>query len=79
MVIAAGRTNTPFVDDLVGAGYTVYAINPKVLERYRDGVTLGGTKTDRRDARGLAGMVRTGRAAYCPLVPESPAGGSGAS
>ncbi|MGC8489126.1 MAG: IS110 family transposase [Clostridia bacterium] len=46
-------------------------VNPKAVERYRDRVALGGTKTDRLDARCLAGVVRTDRAAYRPLVPES--------
>lgn len=71
VVIAVERPDGPFVDGLVGAGYTVYAINPKAIERYRDRVALGGTKTDRLDARCLAGIVRTDRAAYRPLVPES--------
>ena len=71
VLIAVERPDTPFVDGLVGAGYTVYAINPKGIERYRDRVALGGTKTDRLDARCLAGVLRTDRAAYRPLVPES--------
>ena len=71
VVVAVERPDSAFVDGLAGADYTVYAINPKAIERYRDRVALGGTKTDRLDARCLAGVVRTDRAAYRPLVPES--------
>lgn len=71
VLIAVERPDTPVVDGLVGAGYTVYAITPQVMERYRDRVALGGTKSDRLDARCWAGGVRTDRAAYRPLVPES--------
>ena len=69
MVIAAERPDTPFVDGPMGAGSTVYAIDPQVIERDRDRVALGGTKTDRLDARCLAGVLRTDRAAYRPRVP----------
>ena len=71
VLIAVERPDTPVVDGLVGAGYTVNTITPQVMERYRDRVALGGTKSDRLDARCLTGGVCTDRAAYRPLVPES--------
>jgi hypothetical protein len=70
VLVAVERPDSPCVDGLVGAGYTVYAINPKAIERYRDRVALGGTKTARLDARCLASILRTDRANR-PLAPEN--------
>ena len=53
---------------LVGAGYQVYAINPKAVSRYR----LGGAKSDRGDARLLADLVRTDRHNHCRVAGDSP-------
>lgn len=50
-----------WVEALVGAGYQVYAVNPKSVSRYRDRHTVSGAKSDRGDAKVLADMVRTDR------------------
>ena len=50
-----------WVHALVGAGYQVYAINPKAVSRYRDRHRMGGAKSDRGDAKVLADLVRTDR------------------
>lgn len=61
----------PFVGGILDAGYTVYAINPKAVERYRDRFRLAGTKSDKLDAMALAGLLRTDRNAYRPIEPDS--------
>lgn len=44
---------------LVAAGYQVYALNPKVVARYRERHSLSGAKSDPGDATVLADLVRT--------------------
>ncbi|MGH7511053.1 MAG: IS110 family transposase [Acidimicrobiia bacterium] len=50
-----------WVGALVGAGYEVYAVNPKSVARYRQRHRPGGGKSDRGDAKLLADLVRTDR------------------
>ena len=61
-----------WVGALVGAGYVVYAINPKAVSRYRDRHRLGGAKSDRGDAKVLADLVRTDRHNHRPVAGDSP-------
>jgi transposase len=56
---------------LLDAGYTVYPINPKSAERYRDRRSSSGGKNDRLDAEVLANAVRTDRTALRPLLSDS--------
>jgi transposase len=56
---------------LVGEGYTVYPINPKSAERYKDRYNVGGTKTDPVDAFALADILRTDRHKHHPLAYSS--------
>lgn len=51
----------PWVNALVAAGYTVYAINPKQVARYRETHSTSGAKSDAGDAHTLADMLRTKR------------------
>jgi transposase len=51
----------PWVQALVAAGYTVYAINPRQVARYRERHGTSGAKSDAGDAHTLADMVRTDR------------------
>lgn len=48
----------PWVTGLVAAGYTVYAVNPKQVSRYRERHHHSGAKSDAGDAHALADMVR---------------------
>ena len=61
-----------WVGALVGAGYRVYAINPKAVSRYRDRHSLGGAKSDRADAKLLADLVRTDRHNHRRVAGDSP-------
>jgi len=49
----------PWVQALIAAGYTVYAINPLQASRYRERHGVSGAKSDAGDAHVLADMVRT--------------------
>jgi transposase len=59
------------VHALVGAGYEVFAINPRVADRYRDRHALSGAKSDALDARVLADIVRTDRHLQRPVAGDS--------
>jgi hypothetical protein len=59
------------VASLVAAGYQVYAINPKAVDRYRDRHLVSGAKSDRGDAKVLADMVRTDRHNHRRIAADS--------
>src|SRR3954453_19597055 len=54
-----------------GHGYSVFAINPKQLDRFRDRHTVAGAKDDRRDAFVLADSLRTDLPLFRRLQQES--------
>jgi transposase len=49
----------PWVVALAAAGYTVFAVNPRQVARYRERHAMSGAKSDAGDAHVLADMVRT--------------------
>jgi transposase len=55
------------VHNLLRSGYTVYAINPKAVDRYKDRLRASKTKDDKLDARTLADLLRTDRHLHRPL------------
>jgi transposase len=56
---------------LRATGRTVYAINPKAVDRYRDRHSVARKKSDAGDALVLAHILRTDRAAHRPLPADS--------
>jgi len=60
-----------WVQALIAAGYTVYAINPLSASRYRDRHNVAGTKSDPGDAKVLADLVRTDRHNHRPVAGDS--------
>lgn len=62
----------PWVSALVGAGYTVYAINPLQASRYRERHGVSGAKSDKADAHTLADMMRTDAHQLRPVAADSP-------
>lgn len=56
---------------LLEQGYTLYPINPKAVDRYRDRFRASGAKSDPLDAMVLAHILRTDRWVHRPLVPSS--------
>jgi len=57
--VAIEVKNGPIVEALLERGLTVYAVNPKQTDRFRDRFMPSGAKDDRRDALVLASAVRT--------------------
>lgn len=56
---------------LRAAGYTIYAVNPLAVSRFRDRYAISKKKSDQADAMMLADMVRTDRHKYRPLADDS--------
>jgi hypothetical protein len=61
VVVGIETDRGPWPAALVAAGYQVYAVNPKMVARYRDRHSASGAKSDAGDARVLADLVRTDR------------------
>ncbi len=59
------------VRGLLAAGYTVFALNPLAVSRYRERHAVTGAKSDAADAKVLADLVRTDRHNHRVLVPDS--------
>ncbi len=55
------------VSALQHAGFEVFAINPRAVARYRERLGQAGVKTDSRDAKVLADILRTDRHLHRPL------------
>jgi transposase len=59
------------VGSLLAAGYQVFAVNPKSVDRYRDRHSVSGAKSDAGDAKVLADLVRTDRHNHRPVAGDS--------
>lgn len=57
--IAIEVPHGPVVETLIERKFSVYAINPKQVDRFRDRYTLAGAKDDSRDAEVMASALRT--------------------
>jgi transposase len=66
----------PWVAALIAAGYTVYAVNPLQVARYRQRHSVSGAKSDAADAHTLADMVRTDSHQLRPVAADSAAAGA---
>ena len=71
VVVGIETDRGPWVAALIGAGYRVYAINPRVAALYRERHQVGGGKSDRGDARMLANLVRTDSHNHRPVAGDS--------
>jgi transposase len=58
IAIALERPHGAVVDCLLERRFSVYAINPKQVDRFRDRYSVSGAKDDRRDAFVLADALR---------------------
>lgn len=63
----------PAVDQLLQRAWTLYPVNPKAAQRYRERKAPSGTKTDRHDAWSLADALRTDGHAWQALLPQDEA------
>ena len=59
------------VEFLLDEGYTVYSINPKSVDSYRDRYRVSGAKDDTFDAMVLANILRTDRNQHRAILPNS--------
>ena len=73
MAVAIEVPHGPVVDILLDRGFTVYAINPKQLDRLRDRFSVAGSKDDRRDARVAASGLHTDRHLFRAVQASDPA------
>jgi len=71
VLVAIETSHGLLVGALLEQGFTVYALNPKAVERTRERFRMAGAKSDLRDAWTLATMLRTDRQLYRPIVPDS--------
>lgn len=72
VAIAIETCNGLAVEQLLAAGYTVYPVNPKSAQRYRERQSPSGVKDDGRDAWSLADALRLDGHAWKPLAAEDP-------
>ncbi len=71
--VALETRHGPLVGRLLDESFTIYPINPKAVDRHRERFRVAGGKSDLRDAWVLATLLRTDRALYRPLLPDSEA------
>jgi len=71
VVVGIETDRGPWVSALVASGYSVFAVNPLQVARYRERHSVSGAKSDRGDAHTLAEIVRLDRAHHHRLVPDS--------
>lgn len=72
VAVGIERPDGALVDTCLEAGFPMFAINPKQLDRFRDRFTAGGAKDDRRDAQAVADALRTDRRAFHRIEPDDP-------
>jgi hypothetical protein len=70
--VAIETPHGPIVEALLERGFSVYSINPKKLDRFRDRFTVAGAKDDSRDADVLADCLRTDTRAFRKLSIADP-------
>jgi transposase len=71
--IALETSSGPAVDQLLQRGWSVYPVNPKAAERYRERKVPSGDKADRPDAWSLADALRTDGHAWRQLLAQDEA------
>ena len=71
--VAIETCRGPAVERLLELGVTVYPMNPKAAERFRDRKAPSGPKDDALDAWSFADALRTDGHDWRPLRPDDPA------
>jgi transposase len=71
VVIATETDRGLFVGALVAAGYSVIAVNPMSVARYRERHSTSGAKSDPGDAKVLADLARTDRHNHRSVAADS--------
>jgi transposase len=71
VIVATETDRGLFVGSLVAAGYTVLAVNPLSVSRYRERHSTSGAKSDPGDAKVLADLARTDHHHHRPIAGDS--------
>ena len=71
VVVGIETDRGPWIQALLAAGYTVYAIDPAQVARYRERHGTSGAKSDPGDAHVLAELVRLDRTHHRPVAGDS--------
>jgi len=71
ILIAIETPRNLLVEFLLNEGYTIYPINPKSVDRYRDRYRPSGARDDSFDAMVLANITRTDRDQFRAILPNS--------
>ena len=72
LAVAIETSCGPAVERLLDAGLSVYPINPKAAERYRDRKAPSGVKDDELDAWSMADALRTDGHGWRRLLNQDP-------
>jgi transposase len=72
LAVAIETNQGPVVEKLLEMGLTVYPLNPKSAERYRERHTSSGAKSDPLDAWSFGNALRTDGHGWRPLLPDEP-------
>jgi transposase len=70
--VAIETSRGPAVERLLEMNLTVFPMNPKAAERFRDRKAPSGVKDDALDAWSFADALRSDGRAWRPLLPEDP-------
>lgn len=70
--VAIETAHGAWVQALLDRGYTVYPVNPKSAERFREALSAAGNKSDRIDGKALALMLAALHQDLRPLRPDAP-------
>jgi len=71
VLFAMQKNSGPLAEFILDHNYTLYSINPTVVDRYQDRHRISGAKTDPIDAMVFAQILRTDRHQFRPLLPDS--------
>ena len=71
VVVATETDRGLFVGSMIAAGYTVFAVNPLSVSRYRERHSTSGAKSDPGDAKVLAELARTDHQNHRPIAGDS--------
>lgn len=72
IAVAIEVSHGPVIETLLERGFSVHALNPKQLDRFRDRFSPAGAKDDRRDAYVLAHSLRTDAPRFRQLATSDP-------
>lgn len=62
----------PVVETLIERNFSVWVLNPKQMDRFRDRYSVAGAKDDSRDARVMASALRTDPQCFRRLLVSDP-------